>query len=68
MTRDHNSDLQIATVEEFESMLAAIVEEATESDVDVRGAYEFQTDGSIHEWEVEIVELAREPDDEAAED
>lgn len=66
MTRDHHPDLQIATTEEFESMLAAIVEEAVESDVDVRGAWEFRTDGSTHEWEVEIVELAREIEGEAA--
>jgi hypothetical protein len=60
MTRDQHSDLQIGSPEEFELLLAAIVEEATESGVDVRGAWEFRTDGSTHEWEVEIVELARE--------
>lgn len=64
MTRDHHSDLQIASPEEFELLLAAIVEEATESGVDVRGAWEFRTDGSTHEWEVEIVELARQTEDE----
>ncbi|GAB3686110.1 hypothetical protein GCM10028857_17650 [Salinarchaeum chitinilyticum] len=44
-------------------MLAATVEKAIKADVDVRGAWEFQTRGSTHDWKVEIVELAREIDE-----
>lgn len=59
MTRDQLSDVQITTAEEFESVLAAAVEKAVHADVDVRGAWEFETRGSTHDWEVEIVELAK---------
>ena len=58
MTRDLLTDVSITTADEFEAVLAATVENATQSDVDVRGAWEFTTRGSIHDWEVEIVELA----------
>lgn len=63
MTRDQLSDVQITTADEFESVLAAAVEKAIKGNVDVRGPWEFQTRGSTHDWEVEIVELARESDD-----
>jgi len=59
MTRDNLLDGEISSAAEFESMLAAVVEAAITSDVDVRGAWEFETAGSTHNWEVEIVELAR---------
>jgi hypothetical protein len=64
MTRDLLSDISIESSEEFEAVLAAAVEKAVESDVDVRGAWEFRTRGSTHDWEVEIIELARYTDDE----
>lgn len=63
MTRDQLEDISIATAEEFREVLAETVERAIQSDVDVRGAWEFRTKGSTHDWEVEIVELAREMDD-----
>lgn len=59
MTRDYPSEMRITSAEEFEDALAAVVGTAIEEDVDVRGAWEFQTDGSTHNWEVEIVELAK---------
>lgn len=64
MTRDPLTDVSIQTAEEFEAVLAAAVEKAVKADVDVRGAWEFQTRGSTHDWEVEIIELARDRDDE----
>ena len=59
MTRDNRLDVEISSAGEFESVLAAAVEKAIKADVDVRGAWEFETAGSTHNWEVEIVELAR---------
>jgi len=53
----------IPSAAEFESALADAVESAIENDVDVRGAWEFETDGSIHYWELNIVELARDVED-----
>ena len=64
MTSDQFDDISIASADEFEAALAAVVEKAVESDVDLRGAWEFQTRGSTHDWEVEIIELARDLDDE----
>lgn len=64
MTRDQLSDLDVTTPADFEAVLAEVVETAFKSDVDVRGAWNFRTDGSTHDWEVEIFELARHPDDE----
>ncbi|MFC6757358.1 MULTISPECIES: hypothetical protein [Haloarcula] len=56
MTGDINS------AAEFESALADIVESAIENNVDVRGSWEFETEGSTHYWELNVVELARESD------
>mgnify|MGYP007039247309 CR=1 FL=1 len=64
MTRDQLRDVSITSADEFEAVLAEAVKRAIEADVDVRGAWEFQTRGSTHEWEVEIIELARHLDDE----
>ncbi len=64
MTRDQLRDVSITSTDEFEAVLAEAVEKAIKADVDVRGAWEFQTRGSTHDWEVEIIELARHPDDE----
>lgn len=64
MTRDHLHDVSITSAAEFEAVLAEAVEKAIKADVDVRGAWEFQTRGSTHDWEVEIVELAKDLDDE----
>jgi hypothetical protein len=63
MTRDNLSDVSLSSEAEFESVLAEVVERAIKSGVDVRGAWEFQTRGSTHNWEVEIVELDKELDD-----
>jgi hypothetical protein len=64
MTQDPLADISITSTEEFETVLAAAVETAIKADVDVRGAWEFETRGSTHNWEVEIVELAKEFDEE----
>lgn len=64
MTRYHLSDVPITTATEFEAVLAEAVEKAIEADVDVRGAWEFRTRGSTHDWDVEIIELAKRADDE----
>lgn len=64
MSRKRLNDVTIESPEEFEAVLAEAVEKAIKADVDVRGAWEFQTGGSIHDWEVAIVELARSHDEE----
>jgi hypothetical protein len=63
MSDDRLSGVSITTPEEFEEVLAAAVESAVEAGVDIRGAWEFQTRGSKHNWDVEIVELATDLDD-----
>lgn len=62
MTRDESGGKSITTSKEFEDALAAAVEAAVAEDVDVRGAWEFETNRSTYRWDVEIVELARNPD------
>lgn len=64
MTRDQLGDVSITNADDFEAALAEVVEKAVEADVDVRGAWEFRTRGSTHDWEVEIIELARYDDQE----
>jgi len=64
MTRDQFPDIDITSANEFEAVLAEVVEKAVKADVDVRGAWDFRTEGSTHDWEVEIIELARNLDDE----
>lgn len=59
MTRDDYSDISVSTPGEFEAALTALVEAAVTNGVDVRGAWEFQTRGSTHNWEVEISELVK---------
>lgn len=62
MTRDQLNDVTITTPDDFEEALTAIVESAIEADIDVRGAWEFETGGSTHYWEINVVELARDDD------
>lgn len=64
MTRDQHPDISITSAVEFEAILAEAVEKAIEADVDVRGAWEFRTRGSTYDWEIEIVELAKNRDEE----
>lgn len=64
MSRDPLADVQITSQEAFKSLLSALVETSIKQDVDVRGTWEFETRGSTHNWEVEIIELAKEFDDE----
>ncbi len=64
MKDDYKSAVTITSPDEFEAALAAIIETAIETDVDVRGAWEFRTDGSTHDWEVNVTELAKRVDDE----
>lgn len=59
MTADHLDDGSISDAAEFQAVLEETIERAVQADVDVRGAWEFETAGSTHLWEVEIVELAR---------
>ncbi|MEF8773411.1 MAG: hypothetical protein V5A37_01680 [Halobacteriales archaeon] len=61
MTRYDGDD--VASPEEFETALANLVETAIKAGIDVRGAWEFETGGSTHEWDVEIYELARDSHD-----
>jgi len=63
MKDDYKSAVSITSTEEFEAALAAIVETAVEDGIDVRGAWEFRTDGSTHDWEVNVTELAKGDDD-----
>lgn len=67
MTTDPLSDVRITDSAEFKAVLARTVEKAVEENVDVRGAWEFETQGSTHGWEVEILELIRDPGREANE-
>ncbi|WP_114576498.1 hypothetical protein [Saliphagus sp. LR7] len=62
MTRDQLDDVTITSSDEFEAILAEAVEKAVETEVDVRGAWEFRTRGSTYDWEVQITELARDAD------
>lgn len=59
MANDQFRDITIGTVDEFEEALAAVIEAGIKDGVDVSGAWEFQTAGSTHDWEVEIIELAK---------
>lgn len=65
MKDDYKAAVNITTSAEFEAALTAIVETAVEEEVDVRGAWEFQTRGSTHDWEVNVTELAKRGDDES---
>jgi len=64
MKDNYKSAVSITTSAEFEAALTAIVEIAVEEGIDVRGAWEFQTRGSTHDWEVNVTELAKRSDDE----
>lgn len=59
MTDETLSNVSVASEEEFEAVLAEAVKKAIEAGVDVRGAWEFQTNGSTHAWDVVIDELAK---------
>ena len=59
MTRDTTRDTPITSQDAFQSALATLVESAISNDIDIRGAWEFQTSGSPLEWEVTISELDR---------
>ena len=63
MPQDYLADVTIDSEETFKSVLTELVGKATIEGVDVRGAWEFRTRGSTHDWEVEILELARDRDD-----
>ncbi|AUX08042.1 hypothetical protein AArcSl_0389 [Halalkaliarchaeum desulfuricum] len=63
MTRDQHRDISITSGDDFEAVLAEAIEQAVQADVDVRGAWEFQTNGRTHAWDVVIDELATDLDD-----
>lgn len=61
--RDDISALSVTSPGDFQTALAAIIETAIEEGVDVQGAWEFRTEGSTRDWELNITELAkRSPD------
>lgn len=68
MTRDTLADVRITSEDDFRAVLSELFEKAIHADVDVRGAWEFRTGGSTHDWEVEVVELAREVENEDGEE
>lgn len=68
MTHNKLRDVSITSADEFEAVLAEAVEKAVKADVGVRGAWEFRTRGSTHDWEVKVIELARDADDEDKKD
>lgn len=55
-------DGAISTDQDVEAVLAGAVEQALTAGVDVRGAREFETNGSVENWEVEVFELYKEFD------
>lgn len=57
MTDDTLADIHVDSTTRFKILLSQLVERAVKTDVDVRGTWEFATQGSIHNWEVEIIEL-----------
>lgn len=63
MREDHTDEFELESITDFEMYLAALIEQAEQADMDVRGAWEFQTVGSVRHWEVEIWELDRSRDD-----
>jgi len=62
MTRNHHIETPITSAEAFEDALATLVGSAIENDVNVRGAWEFETRDSTLEWDVNISELDRTSD------
>lgn len=62
MTQDKLDDVSIRSDEEFRVILATAFEVAIEAGVDVRGAWEFRTNGSAHAWDVVISELRTDGD------
>lgn len=60
MNEDALSDIDVEGPDDFEDLLAQMIEKADHAGVDVRGAWEFRTKGSTYYWEVLIVEVDRE--------
>ncbi|WP_324665147.1 hypothetical protein [Haloarcula sediminis] len=59
MKDDYKSAVTITSPDEFEAALAAVIETAIESDVDIGGAWEFRTGEATDDWEVNVTELAK---------
>lgn len=59
MSEKNLTDGTITTEQDFEALLADAVEQAITAGIDVRGAWEFETGGSVHNWEIEVLELHR---------
>lgn len=66
MTRNQFSDVRITTPNEFRAVLRVLAQKAIEENVDIGGTWEVATRGTIYNWEVEFVELAKEVDTENA--
>jgi hypothetical protein len=62
MTPTQLTDVTIDTAEDFESVLADAAELASESNIDIEGAWQFDTNRSTIHWEAEIYQLAIEGD------
>lgn len=65
MTSNQTIEMPITSSTAFESALATLVNSAVDNDVNVRGAWEFQTSGSTLEWDVNIAKLDRTHTDES---
>lgn len=57
MTTDFTFDGNISSPEDFEAALDRLVLAAQQNDVDLRGTWDFRTDGAAPDMEVMIVEL-----------
>ena len=58
MTNDSPSDDEISSADDFEAALGQIVLAALQNDVDLRGTWEYRTDGETPDVEIMVVELA----------
>lgn len=58
MTTDSTADDEIASAADFEAALGQVILTALQNDIDLRGSWEYRTDGGTPDVEVMVVELA----------
>lgn len=58
MTTDSPSDDEILSADDFEAALGQVILAGLQSDIDLRGTWEYRTDGETPDVEVMVVELA----------
>lgn len=58
MTTDSTSDDEISSADDFEAALGEVILAALQNDIDLRGTWEYRTDGETPDLEVMVVELA----------